>query len=66
MQNHQAGLSGFALNNFQTCRHRCLKLRTVIVYRGLEPRFCKNRLDKSYSLWYCRVDESGQAIERQS
>jgi hypothetical protein len=40
--------------------------RIVIVYRGLEPRFCKNRLDKSYSLWYCRVDESGQAIERQS
>ena len=41
----------------------------VIVYRGrgpIEPRFCKNRLDKSCNLGYCRVDEYGQGIERQS
>ena len=49
--------------------HKTPQSLSVIVYRGrgpIEPRFCKNRLDKSYSLWYCRVDESGQAIERQS
>ena len=42
--------------------------KDVIVYRGrgpIEPRFRKNRLDKSCSLGYCRVDESGQAIQRQ-
>jgi hypothetical protein len=41
----------------------------VIVYRGrgpIEPRFCKHRLDKSCSLGYYRVDESGQGIQRQS
>jgi hypothetical protein len=32
----------------------------------IEPRFCKNRLDKSCGLGYCRVDESRQAIQRQS
>src|SRR3990167_6126929 len=44
-------------------------VNSVIVYRGrgpIEPRFCKNRLDKSCSLGYCRVDESGQGIQGQS
>ena len=41
----------------------------VFVYRGLGPiesGFRKNRLDKSCSFCYCRVDESGQGIQRQS
>ncbi len=32
----------------------------------IEARFCKDRLDKSCSMGYCRVDESRQAIQRHS
>jgi len=40
-------------------------LLLITVGQGpIEPRFCKNRLDKSCRLGYCRVDESRQAIQR--
>jgi hypothetical protein len=43
------------------------QLLLITVGQGpIGPRFCKNRLDKSCGLGYCRVDESRPGIQRQS